>query len=300
MRQRSTVVAKAGMPALAATAVAAVAFSVTIGAPFEERGGAQGPTAVSHQQAAAEAAANDPSDPSTWRLPIEAYMPTRAQAQLIGTTREDQIDVCMSDAGYANWTPAPDLPEVGGKTLTDWRYGVHDAGLAAEYGYHPDAQEQQAYDTAMEAGAVDKSGADQNVLESCVTQAGNEIPPAGNADLVQQISGDSYLKSEKAPSVVDVFAKWSSCMKEKGYSYAKPMDANDDPSFTDPTKVSKTEIATATADIECRDKFNVEKTWFDAEVALQQTAIARNRDALDEAMTDIKSVVAKAKAAADR
>ena len=58
-----------------------------------------------------------------------------------------------------------------------------------------------------------------------------------------------------APSVVDAFAKWSSCMKARGYSYAKPMDAGDDSRFSDPYNVTDEEIATAKADVSsnCQD-----------------------------------------------
>ncbi|KAK1185260.1 hypothetical protein B7755_048585 [Streptomyces sp. NBS 14/10] len=237
----------------------------------------------------------DPKNPATWKLPIEAYLPTKADTQFIVATRDELIDECMKAAGYDQWTPAPDLPELGGKTLTDWRYGIHNAGLAAKRGYHPDEAEQRAYDEAQEAGAVDDSGADDTTLKGCVAQADEKAPTAQPPTLAQQISDDSYVESMNAPSVVDAFAKWSSCMKAQGYSYTKPMDANDDPRFSDPYEVKDEEIATAKADVACRDKYDVEKVWFDAETALQQAAIAKNQAALEEARMDIKSAVAKAK-----
>lgn len=147
-----------------------------------------------------------PGNPATWRLPIEAYLPAKADTRSIAATRDSLIDECMKAAGYDQWTPAPDLPEMGGKTLTDWRYGLHDAGLAAKRGYHPDAAEQRAYDEAQEAGAVDESGADDTTLKGCVAQADGKAPSAQPDALAQQISDDSYLESMNAPSAVDAFS----------------------------------------------------------------------------------------------
>ncbi|MBB6081690.1 hypothetical protein [Streptomyces paradoxus] len=246
----------------------------------------------------AQASMGDPENPATWRLPVEAYMLTKAQARLVSDTRDDLLDQCMAKAGHPAWTPPPDLPALGGKTLTDWRYGIHDAALAAERGYHPDAEEQKAYDAAMGAGAVDKTGADESTVRGCVEQVNGQVPSASpRADLVQKISGEAFIQSGKDPQVVRVFADWSSCMKGKGFTYAKPMDANDDPAFSDPTVVSDTEVATATADIQCRDKLDVEKTWFDAETKLQQAAITKHQAELNTVANDNKTVIAKAKAA---
>ncbi|WP_393077961.1 hypothetical protein [Streptomyces sp. LN704] len=300
-RPKSTITDVAA-PALVAAAVGAVAaFTAWHGVHAAHAQEQQYPAAArqSVARAAGGDSAGDSGNPATWRLPIEAYMSTKTQARLMAGTRDELLDTCMSDAGYPSWSPAPVLPEIGGKTLTDWRYGIHDATLAAERGYHPAAEEQRAYDAAMEAGAVDTSGADDGVLRGCVGKVDAKVPATtAKADLVQQISGDAFARSEVDTAVVAVFAKWSSCMKEKGFSYDKPMDASDDPKFNDPGKVSGTEISTATADIGCRDKYQVEKTWFDAESALQRADIARHHEELDQVRADTMAAVAKAEAAA--
>ncbi|MEW1749716.1 hypothetical protein ACIQU1_19575 [Streptomyces angustmyceticus] len=235
--------------------------------------------------------------PATWHLPIEAYLPSTAEVRLIAGTRDGLIDQCMKSAGYDAWTPAPDLPEVGGKTLVDWRYGIHDPALAAARGYKPAAEEQAAYDQAVGKGAVDESGADPSVLKGCVQQADGTVPASRQAPLAQQISGESYKESMKDPAVVSVFAKWSACMADKGYAYQKPMDANDDVRFADPHRVSAEEKDTAKADVACREKNHVEKTWFDAEAALQKTAIKAHQKALNEVKAANKSAAAKAASA---
>ncbi|NEB02480.1 hypothetical protein [Streptomyces sp. SID13726] len=297
MNARMRTLAKAGVPALVAVAVGAVAFSTSLPDTSPTRA-AKPPSGGSAPKAAPQqAVAADPEDPATWRLPIEAYMPTQAQTRLISGTRDDLLDACMDKAGYPAWTPPPDLPVVGGKTLTDWRYGIHDAALAAKNGYHPDPAQQAAYDEAASVGAVDKSGADDSAVRACVSQVDGVAPASPVVDLVQQISGDAFRGADQATNVVAVFNQWASCMKAKGYTYAKPMDANDDPAFADPYTISSTEIATATADVACRDKYQVEKVWFDAEAKLQQTAIAQHQDELDDVKAATAQAVAKAKAA---
>ncbi|MGW0565589.1 hypothetical protein ACWDZ4_34635 [Streptomyces sp. NPDC003016] len=245
-------------------------------------------------QSAPKAYVGDPGNPATWRLPIETYMPTRAETRLISGARDSLIDECMKSAGYEKWNPAPDLPTLGGKTLTDWRYGIHDAEKAAKRGYHPGAAEQEAYDQALSAGAVDTSGADEGTLRNCVQTVDEQAPAAQPDHLVQKIDGEAYKEAAKDPKVTAVFAKWSSCMKAKGYSYEKPMDANEDSRFSDPHEVTELEIATATADVACRDRYGVEKVWFDTEVPLQQQAIKANQTALDGVRADNKAAAAKA------
>ncbi|MFJ8085226.1 hypothetical protein ACIQ6Y_31970 [Streptomyces sp. NPDC096205] len=293
MNQIRNRMANAAVPMAAALCLAAAAtVSAAVGTPTAppERANADG----APQSPAVLATTGDPDDPATWRLPIEAYMPTTAQARITTSTRDDLLDTCMAGAGYPDWRPAPDLPPIGGKTLTDWRYGIHDAALAAERGYHPDAQEQKEYDAAIEIGAVDSSGADEATMKRCVSQVDSEVPATASAELVQQISGQSFLQSQNEPDVVDVFADWSSCMEGKGFDYAEPMDANDDPAFADPNIVTDKEIATAKADIECRDKYQVERTWFDAEAKLQQAAITVHQEELDQVVANTENAVSKA------
>ncbi|NKQ25165.1 hypothetical protein [Streptomyces galbus] len=282
--------------ALAAGA-GAVYYTTSSGDPEDTAPQAQSASRPGPLAEVAHATIGDPGDPATWRLPIESYMPTMQQARLVSSTRDELIDQCMDDSGYPQWQPAPDLPSLGGTTLTDWRYGIHDAGLASTRGYHPDAGQQKAYDDAMEAGAVDESGAPDSAVRSCTAKIDGQVPPAQPADIVQRVSGEAFTESEKDPTVVAAFAKWSACMKAKGYDYDKPMDANEDPRFTDPGQVTATEIATAKADIACRDQYNVTRTWFDAESRIQRDKIAKHLDDFKAAAKAAGDAVAKAKAA---
>ncbi|MEU5583320.1 hypothetical protein ABZ791_37900 [Streptomyces huasconensis] len=283
--------------ALVLAAGAGTAYHLS-GGPKTGTGSASGTQQVAVPGRVAQAYVGSSNDPATWRLPVEAYIPTAEQARLVTTTRDQLIDTCMSTAGYDDWEPAPELPELGGKTLTDWRYGIHDARLTAERGYHPAEAEQKAYDEAMEAGAVDESGADDATLRGCVAKADGKVPDPQPPAVVQEISGAAFEKSQKTPEVTAVFAKWSSCMKDKGYdSYKQPLDASDDPRFANPDKVTAQEIATARADISCRDRYGVARTWFDAESKIQRAEIAKHMDEFDDVAAATREAITKAKAA---
>ncbi|MFE4874869.1 hypothetical protein [Streptomyces sp. NPDC056682] len=299
VRSNRTVI-KVAVPALAAVAVGAVAV-VGITANSSTNKAGTSPAGTAEKAAPADPAKpfiGQADDPATWRLPIEEYTPTKSQSLLVSTSRDQLMKNCMTAAGFPQWAPAPDLPTVGGKTLTDWRYGIHDPAQAATRGYHPDAEAQKAYDKAMMAGAVDKSHADKGQVRHCVEAAGTQVPTVQSSETVETITGDSYKEAAKDPKVVAVFAQWSSCMKAKGYSYREPLDTVDDSRFHDPNEVSGLEIATAKADLECRSHNPVARVWFDAESALQTKAIKSHQRELDALKAENASTVSKASAVA--
>lgn len=252
----------------------------------------------------------DAKDPATWTLPIQGYLPSDSARSQILQAKKQLVGDCMKTFGFS-WTPSPDLPRIGGKTFVDWRYGIHDLALSKERGYKPAAADQAAYDEAMNDGAVDGTtgGADAQVLDGtgprtvngikvpkggCVGQADRRIDTqATQTNTAQQISSRTFIQSKSDSRVVKAFAAWSACMKEKGYTYAAPLDASDDPRFASP-EVTPLEIATATADIGCRDRTNVAKVWFDAETDQQTKAIEDKAEQLEQESDALDAAVKKA------
>lgn len=252
----------------------------------------------------------DAKNPATWTLPIQGYLPSDSAKAQILQAKKQLVGDCMKTFGFP-WSPAPDLPRIGGKTLVDWRYGIHDLELAKKRGYKPDADDQAAYDRAMDDGAVDETTgeADSQVLDGsgpktvnglkvpkggCLGQSDRKInAQAAQTNTAQQISSQTFIQSKSVSRVVKAFAAWSACMKEKGYAYAAPLDASDDPRFATPD-VTAEEIATATADIGCRDRTNVAKIWFDAETGLQTQEIEGKAEQLEQEADALDGAVKKA------
>ncbi|MEU5823269.1 hypothetical protein [Streptomyces sp. NPDC047803] len=253
----------------------------------------------------------DAKNPATWTLPIQGYLPSdNARTQLL-QAKKQLVGDCMKEYGFS-WSPAPDLPRIGGKTFVDWRYGIHDLELAKRRGYKPDADDQAAYDKAMHEGAgeeKERSRAESQMLDGsgpaevngvkvpdggCLGRADRRIDiEAAQTSTAQQISAQTFVQSKSAGKVVKAFAAWSACMKEKGYTYAAPLDASDDPRFGS-AEVSSEEIATATADILCRDRTNVAKIWYDAETDMQTDAIEDRAEQLEEEADALDGAVKKA------
>ncbi|MEV8534089.1 hypothetical protein [Streptomyces sp. NPDC051211] len=286
---------KFGCPAAAVVAVAAVAFALA--GPLGNQGPDEGVEGVGAAPVAVpQAFVGDQGNPATWRLPVEAYMPARTDARMVGSVRDRLIDECMKQAGYEKWQPAPDLPDLSGVSLTDRRYGIHDDQLTEERGYHPDAALQKDYEAAVAIGAVDKSGADPEAVRTCVQSADGKAPGVEVDALVQRIGNDSYRESLKDPAVVGVFAQWSVCMKGKGYTYKAPMEAVDNPRFGHSTNVTQEEIATARADLDCRKQYNLTRVWFDAEARIQQSKIKGNLTALNAVKESDRALIEKSAA----
>lgn len=253
----------------------------------------------------------DASDPATWTLPVEVYFPSDEDSSQIFRARTILISDCMGDFGF-DWKAPPELPRVGPKTLTDLRYGIHDAALAGKRGYKPAAEEMAAYQKAVDMGAVDGTttdGADGRVLNGgaaevdgrkipeggCVGQAERELGDKGalGSPLAQQISNDAFARAKQNPKVAKIFRQWSSCMKDSGYSYEEPLEAPDDPAFSS-SEVTREEIETAKADLACRRLHNVAKVWFEAETVLQKKAVEEQAEELNQGREGIEEALRKA------
>ncbi|MEO6084085.1 MAG: hypothetical protein ABIQ18_13380 [Umezawaea sp.] len=271
-----------------------------------------------------------PADPSTWTLPVQAYLPTKDQEATIGKAEQALVERCVKGFGI-EWRAEPELPPIGPTTMLDWRYGIHDARLSARIGYQVDPEQQVRYDAVRRGSTtppidtqVVLGGSDipaeqlaQASAEARLgTVAGKPIPDGGCfgearralgstthgvAPLVTKIAYDSYLASQQDPDVVAVFAAWSTCMHGKGFDYAMPMDANDDPRFAaGPHGPSRAEIRTALADIACRDQHRVAQVWHEAETRVQTSAIEKDTDAFGAVRRDLDDVVRAATAALAR
>ncbi|MFF4224252.1 hypothetical protein ACFYZH_15500 [Streptomyces abikoensis] len=259
------------------------------------------------------------------------YQPTPAQARIISQARETLTRQCAGRYGVT-LTPEPELPPLGPKNTMDWRYGIHDRELTARRGYQVDDAQQARYDAALRAQAklprpsqdtavvVSGTRLPPDVLAATSPQAqkgivaGKPVPDGGCggeaqrtlgtttqgvSPLVARLMTASYPQSMKEPDVKHVFAQWSACMRERGFHYDAPMDANDDPAFRpSPEGVTRKEIATAVADLDCREAHHVAEVWHTAETRLQDQAVtqytaplAADLRALDHTLTTAQRIV---------
>ncbi|WP_234432513.1 hypothetical protein [Streptomyces sp. NRRL S-378] len=231
---------------------------------------------------------------------MEAYLLSDDQRSQLSRAKGLLIDGCMKKAGYDQWNPAPELPKMGPKTLTDWRYGIHDGELAKRRGYKPDDAEQAAYDEAVNLGAVDGTspeGPDGKALQVCIGEARTKLGTGASSygEEAQKLGNEAFTRSKEDPKVIAASQEWSSCMKEQGYNYKQPLDASDDSRFSG-KEVTPEEIATATADITCRNRTHVAKIWWETEAKLQTASLEKNAETLEKARKELDASI---KAVAD-
>lgn len=243
-------------------------------------------------------------------LPIEAYMYTKDQTDQLNkavvTLRQD----CMRDFGFTY-----EDQKVQGtfqpKSITQFRYGMTDADDVAVHGYKPAGSEKKVVkpaplklppaattaltgtdDANVKPGSAQaKGGQDINGKKvpagGCIGDANRKLGSVsaqgfGDSPVVVKVNTDSWAKSYNDKRVREVFTKWSACMKQKGYSYADPMKANDDPQWQKTTTATPREQKVASADVSCKHKYNVLGVWYSVDVAYQKQMIEQNAEALDD------------------
>lgn len=241
------------------------------------------------------------------RLPIESYMFTDEQRERLETAARILQRECVERFGLDYRAPV-DSDSYRPKSLTELRYGITDQSAAEKHGYQPEGSREVAEvvdakplpgEYALVLLGVGRSGAGA-AHEETREYKGKKIPRGGcvgesrvklhdsvkdggggNAEIVEKINAASWQAAYGDRRVRDVFAKWSRCMKRKGYAYADPMAANNDPRWGDGDSASSAEKSVAAADAQCKEEFNVVGVWYAVEFSYQEEMISQNRKALD-------------------
>ncbi|SNQ45604.1 conserved hypothetical protein [Frankia canadensis] len=245
------------------------------------------------------AAATPPSpaavvDASRLRLPLDRYLLSPDQSELVARAHRTVLAECMHRFGVAG-PPRPPRPD-GPRTWEERRYGITDLDLASRTGYRTS--------TRPPAPVTRPSGLDDPQTLAVLTGRGDRViggrpvPPGGCAgetrrrltagaptsveetDLPQWLGRDTYLTSRRDRRVQAAQRAWSTCMREHGYHYATALDAPADPRFKG-LPVSALEITTARTDIACKRRTDLVGVWFAVEADLQRASIATHRDALE-------------------
>lgn len=209
-------------------------------------------------------------------LPIDAYALTFDEGSLISHARNILVDECTSRLGfetnYAEYS-ANQTNEDFGRYGNRRRYGITRTDIASRYGYHL-------------ATDVDHAASDQQGLPAeaygCLGEADARLFGAtqqSEADLTARISRDSYQASLTDPAVTEAFAAWSRCMAGKGHDYRSPLDVASDFDI-DNQPVTPPEVATAQADVACKQRTRLVETWHGFEVRHQTAEISEHTQEL--------------------
>jgi hypothetical protein len=222
-------------------------------------------------------------------LPIDSYALTGVEMADLLRARELLVAECLREAGRSF-----DLPEAlaspegsARKEVADFglhgnarRYGIVTMEHADRYGYHLTSGAPQQ--PSMKKPDID------NVEQRCADQATSDIAeggPFGDAELVRKIDARSFEDAIADPKVRNAFGRWSDCMKAIGHHGVTPTDVSARFDLTTPGPTAD-EIATARADVSCKQETGLVDVWRDVDAARQQEWITRHADELRKIKED--------------
>ncbi|MDY0815844.1 hypothetical protein [Kitasatospora purpeofusca] len=228
-------------------------------------------------------------------LPIEAYLLSGEQFRQLDAAQGVLVTRCVRGFGLDFSAPAPTAPTT---TQTTHRYDPVEISDVSANGYHspdrdrgkkPGAAPSLSPDVSTVLGAglgPDGRPAPGTAAEyrgrrlpsgGCIADAQRQLSARGgtgrDADVAVGVNYEGFERSRQDPRVLAVFREWSGCMAERGYSYGTPGDALKDPRWGATATPSAEEIATATADVECKARVNAVGVWFTVESAYEQELI---------------------------
>jgi len=255
--------------------------------------------------------------------PLDAYGISDADLQKIMQARHTAELGCMERLGFSGT-----MPMVYNDPITTTAIAVQtqrlrylDPKTAAKSGYH------LAGDTAASSSPVAKPAPVSPATLALETAAyegtqttvnGHTVPAGGckvwaNAVLTHgspyspSTSIDSrwvYAQAQDHamadPRMTKISGQWSTCMKQRGFSYAAPWDASGDSlrqfdgSFH--TNPSVTEVSAATADSACRTQYNVLGTWTAVTNAWEKTLVKQDLTGLEHGKANADVLLANSNA----
>jgi hypothetical protein len=207
------------------------------------------------------------------QLPVQAYIETGEQAQAVAEAKRHMLNECLASMRI-DYEFAPAAQD-NAPSLMAGRYGPVNSGQA-RYGYHFMVV---ANGPAPQPPKQPPASA-THAIATCSEKVTRKIPSLNSQGLTDEIKETSYVTSLRSREAGEAFEQWSRCMSRAGYSYKTPMDAMRDRRWNWKSNApSRTEVAVAHKDVECKKRSAVVTAWFDAEAAVQQREIAlKKRD----------------------
>ncbi|MFD8632519.1 hypothetical protein [Streptomyces sp. NPDC059533] len=268
------------------------------------------------------------TDPGQITLPTDAYMVTTAQIRQVTQAQDAVTAECMRGFGLtARPTVTLGLDDAPKQRLTrSMLYGYFDVEKAKTLGYDRGAGAVDqgaagngtggAPPTAAEEIAM--SGNDPTTHQPVPTLDGKPVPPGGCGQKGRDtLKADDLVISDSAlpdggpkipagdPRIVEAYAKWSECMKGRGFDYKDPIAAVTDQKWGSAQggnaggPAGPEEIATATADVECKIANNtvgivvaVQTAYGKKYVEANSTKLAAYRQQIDDLVRKAAQITA--------
>ncbi|MEV0618228.1 hypothetical protein AB0I81_33230 [Nonomuraea sp. NPDC050404] len=235
-------------------------------------------------------------DPGSLRLPVDRYLLDDRQLILRAKAGQRFLSRCMRGFGVdfpEHLTSQPARPRAA---HVERRYGLADLRRAERTGYDlddratpPKPSATLTSDQLTVLGGSAKGAAHRTVK----TFRGKSLPEGGCAGELSRLFRDAHVDNKllqridlagfssisRDARVKNAHAAWSACMKRRGFSYAEPLE---------PAKrfigagTSPGEVATATADVTCKQATNTVGIAHSVDVETQTAMINQNLGRLEE------------------
>jgi hypothetical protein len=223
------------------------------------------------------------------RLPLDEYLLSDQQVQLIVRAQNVLVRRCMRHFGF-DWPPRlPPRKSATAAIDNSRRYYVADEQVARTDGYHaPEGFRPQAAPQQGEAAPTadvmriwtghgpQRYRGHTVPQQGCAGEASRAMQegPADASIDAQQLQLGTLARSRRDSRVLAVNIGWRKCMELSGYSFADPRTANNDPRWQQSRTPSTVEIATAVADVRCKQQTNLPGVMMAVESAYQRIVIA--------------------------
>jgi hypothetical protein len=232
-------------------------------------------------------------------LPLDAYEDSpQNQAAVLDAINMLAVK-CMRSRGFTFAAVPPSAQGIASEQLIE-PYGVTSPAQAASYGYQTPpssagtssasgqrAQHSAAYIRALWGvvpGTSVSSG--EHKLPGCMPAAVDRVNPPNTSHLDLSLSGQLELQAEQYTAedarVTKVEAAWRACMTRKGFQYPTPMAAQ--AAFPQTGHANQAQIATAEADVACKEQTNLPGVWLAVEAGYEKELIAGNLTGLQALM----------------
>jgi hypothetical protein len=236
--------------------------------------------------------------------PIDGYLPSTEDVLKVVAANTEKINRCLISNGLSGgYSPAADPSEVpkfvaslasDNVTRNDlWGFFDTDAATYSHYGYDRPPNQSGGFETLSPPGP-------QAVIDKCEASAHAGLP--GDPDSDPEFLVDIHSLPGRGPEVplndsrwLTAQAKWSTCMAAAGFAgYKSPLDSLFDAKWQQTgsdgrASASTEQIATATADIICKQKTNLVGIGLAVQSAYDQRYIQSNTQALNEFRTKISA-----------
>jgi hypothetical protein len=233
------------------------------------------------------------------RLPLDEYLLTDEQIQPINNAHTVLGRRCLARLGLSWPGPGASAPGLA-EPRNARRYYVLELDDARARGYRAELP-QRPSDEGTEPDP--KAVAAWTRAGGCATAASRVLSVGGAGVDPQILQLETFSRMQADPRVHEANDRWSRCMRDEGYTYPDPAAADSDPRWAQTPTATPVEIATATADVLCKQRTRVADTMYAVETALQQQVVAENRAGLLEVRAMHQATLDKANrilATADR